>query len=99
MPFTVQPLRNYKQDVRLPSNAGLISRKLQKVRLQILPVSVDEVDQAIQTLVEAGLLTPPVGHSEVEPVLEEEQLRVAKILGQAAAKKPLSEMIIEDRGE
>jgi len=72
----------------------------QKVRLQILPVSTnDEVDQAIQTLVEAGLLTPPLGRSEVEPVTEEEQLRVAKTLGRAAAKKPLSEIIIEDRGE
>ncbi len=69
----------------------------QTVRLQVLPEEADnEVEKVIQTLVEAGLLTPPPGHSEVDPVSEEERLELASILGQAPGK-PLSEIIIEER--
>jgi hypothetical protein len=42
--------------------------------------------------------TLPSGHSKVEPISLKERNRVADILGQAAMK-PVSEMIIEDRGE
>jgi predicted DNA-binding antitoxin AbrB/MazE fold protein len=71
----------------------------QTVRLQVLPEKPDsEVEQVIQALVEAGLLTPPPGHSEVDPVSEEERRELARILGQAPGK-PLSEIIIEERGE
>jgi predicted DNA-binding antitoxin AbrB/MazE fold protein len=71
----------------------------QTVRLQVLPEEPDsEVEQVIQALVEAGLLTPPPGHSEVDPVSEEERRELARILGQAPGK-PLSEIIIEERGE
>ncbi len=71
----------------------------QKVRLQILAdTATDETEHVIQSLVEAGLLTPPPGHSEVEPLSEEENRKLADILGKAAPK-PLSEIIIEERGE
>ena len=71
----------------------------QTVRLQVLPEEPDnEIEKVIQALVEAGLLTPPPGHSEVDPVSEEERRELACILGQAPGK-PLSEIIIEERGE
>ena len=71
----------------------------QTVRLQILPEAVaDPTEQVIQSLIEAGQLTPPPGYSDVEPVSEEDLTKTAEILGQATSK-PLSEMIIEDRGE
>lgn len=74
-------------------------RERQTVRIQVLPEeAADEVEQVIQTLVAAGLLTPPPGHSEVDPVSEEERRELAEILGRAPGK-PLSEIIIEDRGE
>ena len=71
----------------------------QTVRLQIL--SIQEAEHAnyiFQTLNEAGILTSPKGFSKLEPLTDEEQRELAKTLGKAA-KKPLSETIIEDRGE
>ena len=69
----------------------------QTVRLQVLPEEPDnEIEKVIQALVEAGLLTPPPGHSEVDPVSEEERRELASILGRAPGK-PLSEIIIEER--
>lgn len=72
----------------------------QIVRLQILPDTlIAEIEQIIQALVETGDLTPPPGHSEVEPVSEEEVQRIANLLGGTITSKTPSEMIIEDRGE
>jgi predicted DNA-binding antitoxin AbrB/MazE fold protein len=72
-------------------------RERQEVRVQILPLSQgDEMTEAIQMLVSAGLLTPPVGQSEVTSPSEEERLTLAARLGRASAR-PLSEVIIEDR--
>ena len=71
----------------------------QTVRLQVLPEEQDSnAEEVIQALVEAGLLTPPLGHSDVDPISEEERRELAEILGQAPGK-PLSEIIIEERGE
>jgi predicted DNA-binding antitoxin AbrB/MazE fold protein len=71
----------------------------QTVRLQILPdQAVAEGDEAIQRLIAAGLLTPPPGQSEVEPLSELERRELAETLGQTPGK-PLSEIIIEERGE
>ena len=72
----------------------------QTVRLQIVPEeSTDNEDEAaIQRLIEAGTLTPPPGRSDVEPVTEQERRELADRLGQVPGK-PLSEIIIEDRGE
>ena len=74
-------------------------REHQTVRLQLLPEkSVDEVEEAMQYLIAAGLVTPPLGHSDIEPISAEERLELAETLGQAPGK-PLSEIIIEERGE
>jgi len=74
-------------------------REHQTVRVQVLPEdSADEVEQAIQSLIAEGLLTPPPGHSDVNPMPEEERRELAETLGKAPGK-PLSEMIIEERGE
>ena len=74
-------------------------RERQSVRLQVLPEEpADEVDRIINGLVAAGLMTPPPGHSDVDPVSEEERRELAEILGKAPGK-PLSEIIIEERGE
>jgi len=74
-------------------------REHQTVRVQVLPEdSADEVEQAIQSLIAEGLLTPPPGHSDVNPMSEEERRELAETLGKAPGK-PLSEIIIEERGE
>jgi predicted DNA-binding antitoxin AbrB/MazE fold protein len=74
-------------------------RERQSVRLQIMPEEpTDEVERVIRNLVEAGLMTPPPGRSDVDPVSEEERRELAQVLGRAPGK-PLSEIIIEERGE
>jgi len=72
----------------------------QMVRLQVLPEepAEDEGEAAIRALVAAGLLTPPPRRSSVAPMAEEERRELADRLGHAPGK-PLSEVIIEDRGE
>jgi predicted DNA-binding antitoxin AbrB/MazE fold protein len=75
-------------------------RERQTVRLQIVPEELTDLEDeaAIRTLVQAGTLTPPPGRSDVEPISEEERRELADRLGRAPGK-PLSEIIIEDRGE
>ena len=77
-------------------------RERQTVRLQIVqaePVEDEnESEAAIRILVEAGLLTPPPRRSDVDPVSEQDRRELADRLGRAPGK-PLSEIIIEDRGE
>jgi len=72
----------------------------QTVRIQVVPEepAEDEGEAAIRVLVAAGLLTPPPRRSDVDPVSEEERRELADRLGRAPGK-PLSEIIIEDRGE
>ena len=77
-------------------------REHQTVRLQIVqdePVEGEnESEAAIRMLVEAGLLTPPPRRPDVDPVSEQDRGELADRLGRAPGK-PLSEIIIEDRGE
>ncbi len=74
-------------------------RERQTVRIQVLlEEPADGVEKVIQKLVQAGVITPPPGHSEVDPISEEERRELAAILGRAPGK-PLSEIIIEERGE
>ena len=78
----------------------------QTVRLQIMPEEPatqeepDEVEEVIQSLVASGLIRPPPkrGTSPPDPVSDEERRRLADIMGKAPGK-PLSEIIIEERGE
>ena len=81
-------------------------RERQTVRLQIMPEELviqeklDEVEEVIQSLVTAGLMRPRPkrGTPPPDPVSEEERRRLADIMGKAPGK-PLSEIIIEERGE
>lgn len=71
----------------------------QTVRIQILPDKpLDEADEIIQRLIADGLLTPPPGHSEIEPMSDRERRELAETLGSTPGK-PLSEIIIDERGE
>jgi predicted DNA-binding antitoxin AbrB/MazE fold protein len=81
-------------------------RERQTVRLQIMleePTTQeepDEVEEVIQSLVASGLIRPRPkrGIPPPDPVSEEERRRLADIMGKAPGK-PLSEIIIEERGE
>jgi predicted DNA-binding antitoxin AbrB/MazE fold protein len=71
----------------------------QAIHLQVLseePLSEREI--VIQKLIQAGAIAPPRGYSEIEPISEEERRQLADELGQMSGK-PLSEIIIEARGE
>jgi uncharacterized protein (DUF433 family) len=76
-------------------------REHQTVWLQLLPEepAEDEGEEAIRILVAAGLMRPPQrGTPPPDPVSEEERRALAERLAEAPGK-PLSEIIIEDRGE
>jgi predicted DNA-binding antitoxin AbrB/MazE fold protein len=87
----------YEQGVLRPLHPVDL-RDHQTVRLQVLPEPLDDVDLAIEALVQAGLLTPPSGHSDIPSPSEKERRELAERLGRAPGK-PLSEIIIEERGE
>jgi hypothetical protein len=64
----------------------------------LLPDDVtDAVDQALRRLITAGALTPPVGGPDVKPLSEAERHELADRLGSLPGK-PLSKIIIEERG-
>ncbi len=70
----------------------------QTVRIQVLTEeAASSAEQIIQSLVAAGLVTPPPHHSDVEPVSEEAWRELTQRL-EASPGKPLSEIIIEERG-
>lgn len=74
-------------------------REHQRVRLQLWTEEpMDEVAPIIQVLNNTNLLTPPPGHSEIAPLTETERQQLAELLGKVPGK-PLSEIIIEERGE
>lgn len=56
-----------------------------------------DAEQIIQSLVASGLMSPPPHRSDVEPVSEEVWRELTQRL-EASASKPLSEIIIEERG-
>jgi predicted DNA-binding antitoxin AbrB/MazE fold protein len=73
-------------------------REQQKVRIQLLPDNADDaVDQALQSLLASGALTSPPGHSDVKPLTDAKRRELADRLGNLPGK-PLSEIIIEERG-
>ena len=73
-------------------------RERQSVRIQIVSEEPSEAEAVIRALVEAGLLTPPPRRTGVAPMSETERQELANRLGRAPGK-PLSEIIIKDRGE
>lgn len=71
----------------------------QRVRIRVdLEKQIDSGETVFQFLISIGWLTQPSGQSKIKPIPLTERNRVADILGQAA-KKPVSKMIIEDRGK
>jgi predicted DNA-binding antitoxin AbrB/MazE fold protein len=74
----------------------------QMVRIQVVPETVaeDEGEEMIRLLVAAGLMRPrpKKGTPPPDPVSEEERRELAERLGRAPGK-PLSEIVIKDRGE
>lgn len=84
-----------------------VLRPLKPLRLrenQIVQVSVvfddeeDDREALIRVLVEEGLVEPPEVDDVPDPVSAEERQYLADLLGRAPGK-PLSELVIEDRGE
>jgi len=81
-------------------------RERQRVRIRVVPEDsdvseepLDNTDALIQRLVAKGLMRPrPHGPIPPDPVSAEERLRLADLMGSAPGK-PLSEIIIEERGE
>ena len=87
----------YENGVLRPQN-HLSLQNGQIVRIQILTEEkADEAGQVIQSLVAAGLMTPPPHRNDVEPVSEEAWRELTERL-EASPGKPLSEIIIEERG-
>ncbi len=89
----------YENGVLRPLSS-LNLRERQTVRIQVWPEkSADETEEAIQILVAAGLMRPPPVKNSLpsDPVSKEERRELAEILGQIPGK-PLSEIIIEERG-
>lgn len=73
-------------------------RDRQRVRIQVWSEEPEnELDQIMTELAQSGLLTLPPGQSEVKPMSEQERRTLAEALGRVPGK-PLSEIIIEDRG-
>jgi predicted DNA-binding antitoxin AbrB/MazE fold protein len=76
-------------------------RERQKVRIQVIAedATEDEGADAIRILVAAGLMHPkPKGKLPPDPVPAEERQRLADLMGHAPGK-PLSEIILEERGD
>ena len=87
------------EDGKLRPLKPLNLREHQTVRVQVLSDEpAEQVQQVIRSLVADGLLTPPLGHSDIDPIPEDERKELAESLGKAPGK-PLSEIIIEERGE
>jgi predicted DNA-binding antitoxin AbrB/MazE fold protein len=84
-------------------------REQQMVQIQILSAEPGdapgieaeaerELRGILQSLEDAGLLAPLTGHAAEEPITDQERRELAEELGRAPGK-PLSEIILEDRGE
>ena len=70
----------------------------QTVRLQVLTEeAASETEQIIQSLVAALLVTPPPRRGDVESVSEQAWRELTQRL-EVSGGKPLSEIIIEERG-
>jgi len=70
----------------------------ESVRIHVLnEKTVDKTEQIIHFLVQIGMLTLPKQAQTTAPVSESERHRLSRILGKAMSK-PLSEIVIEERG-
>jgi predicted DNA-binding antitoxin AbrB/MazE fold protein len=90
----------YEQGLLHPA-VPLNFQEHERVRIHVLPEKpVDKTEQIIHFLVEIGMLTLPKKYAQMTaaPVSESERYRLSLTLGKATSK-PLSEIIIEERGE
>lgn len=79
--------------------APLKLQEHQRVRIQVLPENtLDKTEQVIRFLGQIEALTPPRKSAQGAPVSEVERRKLARKLGEAMSK-PLSQIIIEERGE
>jgi predicted DNA-binding antitoxin AbrB/MazE fold protein len=106
MAETVTVAAVYENGILRPTRP-LNLREQQTVYIQIISQESEETPNVeaeqemksiVHGLIQAGLLTPPPGRSDVEPMSDQERRELAEELGRAPGK-PLSEIIIEDRGE
>ncbi len=87
----------YENGVLRPLNP-LSLQEHQTVQIQVVTEEpAMDAEQIIQSLVAAGLVSPPPRRDDVEPVSEEAWRELTQRL-EASPGKPLSEIIIEERG-
>jgi len=86
----------YSNGVLRPQNP-LPLKDGQTVRIQVLTDETSSTEEILQSLVAAGKITLPPRLGDVEPVSEEARRELAQRLAQSPGK-PLSEIIIEERG-
>ncbi|MDF5720894.1 MAG: antitoxin family protein [Rhizonema sp. PD37] len=87
----------YENGVLRPINP-ITLQEHQTVRIPVLTEEpAMDAEQIIQSLVAAGLVSPPPRRGDVEPVSEEAWRELTQRL-EASPSKPLSEIIIEERG-
>ncbi|KYC36282.1 hypothetical protein WA1_41905 [Scytonema hofmannii PCC 7110] len=87
----------YENGVLRPLNP-LSLQEHQTVQIQLLTEEpAMDAEQIIQSLVAAGLVSSPPRRDDVEPVSEEAWRELTQRL-EASPGKPLSEIIIEERG-
>ncbi len=90
----------YEQGLLHPA-VPLNFQEHERVRIHVLSEKpADKTEQIIHFLAEIGMLTLPKKHTQMTaaPVSESERQRLSRTLGKAMSK-PLSEIIIEERGE
>ncbi len=77
----------------------LALRNHQKVRIQVLSeITTNKNEERLNIWIKQGLLTPASGYSSIKPVSRAKRYQLADRLGKAT-QKPLSEIIIEERGD
>jgi predicted DNA-binding antitoxin AbrB/MazE fold protein len=71
----------------------------QRVRIQVWPEEPSEEEEVLRLLVSAGLMRPrPRREPPPPPLSDEQRLILADQIGRAPGK-PVSEIVIEERGE
>ena len=88
----------YEHGALYPS-APLNLKEHQRVQVRIVPDShQEEIDQVLHWLNKSGRLTLARQKSQEAPLSETERIQLSHTIGKAT-EKPLSEMILEDRGK
>lgn len=95
----IQKITAVYEDGRLRPLGPLNLREHQEVMVTVMPVEEDEaLDLVVSELVAIGALTLPHREGGVGRLSEEDLEKLAERISKTT-KKPLSEIIIEERGE